>query len=431
MMHIKLLREVSVRKIILVLLMKVDIMTLKMPLLEKELLKNTITSAIVLVFLLSCTRGNEKHLVSGDVETQKIHIGKDTKVKLSSFVDRIEYQVLPNDLHVGFIDKMLYYKDLLIICDFDQLLSIHILNSDLDGVKASIKKYGEGPGEYITIIDVTVNTDLESIDILSFQKILRFDFEGNFVEEFKHPHAFTKFQHYKDKSYVAYIPSGLDESFYKDDEEGHILFEWDAEAQKISKILADPYIGRLPVISSSRNFTKLGNDWFFTANLADTIYEFDGRNNLKTKYFLDFDGKNLPNELIENTSEFIRKKLSSEEIFGKYLFQETNIMASDRKVLTSYRGTNKASGFIVYDKLSQGVVSGFLIENDIDMGLEPYFTPKLLKENVIYSVHEPEYFMNFYQQNQKKLKGVDNEFTRIVETLDLHSTGIITKYYLK
>jgi len=48
-----------------------------------------------------------------------------------------------------------------------------------------------------------------------------------------------------------------------------------------------------------------------------------------------FDGKNLPNEMIEKTSEFIGKKLSFQEIFGRYLFQETNLMASDRKILTS------------------------------------------------------------------------------------------------
>ena len=394
-------------------------------------MKNILISFFIFLFSLSCKEAKEKDVAYKNEQIRQIHIGKDTKVKLSSFVDRIAYKILPDDLRVGFINKMLHYKDYIILCDYDQLLSIHILNNDLDRVEASIAQYGEGPGEYNTIIDVTVNTDMESIDVLSFQKILRFDFEGNFLEEFKHSHAFTKIQHYKDKRYITYIPSGLHELFYNKDEEGHILFEWDAEDQKIKKILADPYLGKLPLISSNRNFSRLGNDWYFTMNLADTIYEFDRDNNLKTKYVLNFNGKNLPFRLMENTSEFIGRKLSSDEVFGKHLFQETNIMASKSKVLTSYRGMNKSSGFVIYDKLSQEVVSGFLIENDIDMGGGAYFSPKLLRENVVYSIHEPEYFMNFYHQSQKKFKGVDNEFTRLVKTLNRDSPMVVTKYYLK
>lgn len=394
-------------------------------------MKNMLIYVFIGLSLSSCKSAKEKEIVYENVEIRKIHVGKEIKVRLSSFVDLIEYKILPDDLRVGFINKMLHYKDYIILCDYDQLSTIKVLNNDLDHEVASIAQYGEGPGEYLTIMDVTINTDMESIDVLSFQKILRFDFEGNFVEEYKHPHAFTRFQHYKDKRYVIYIPSGLHESFFNDDEEGHVLFEWDAENQKIYKFFPDPYLGKLPLISSSRNFSKLVNDWYFTMNLADTIYEFDGNNYLKTKYFLDFDGKNLPYELMENSSEFIERKLSSDDISGKYLFQETNIMASDRKILTSFRGMNRASGFIVYDKLSQEVVSGFLTENDIDMGEGPYFIPKLIKDNVIYSIHEPEYFLNLYHQNQEKLKGVNNGFTRLVEKLDYRSPVVITKYYLK
>jgi hypothetical protein len=117
-------------------------------------------------------------------------------------VKKIDYFLLPDDLIAARINKILLHEGFLVLCDFHFNYQITILDKDLNKISV-INNYGEGPGEYMSISDVVINDFKKSIDVLSLNRIIRFDFKGNFVEEFKTPYIFNKIEFFEKDKYLV------------------------------------------------------------------------------------------------------------------------------------------------------------------------------------------------------------------------------------
>lgn len=375
----------------------------------------------------SCKVSKEESRESDNVEVEQISVEVDFDVKLSSFIREIVYLPIDSQANIGFVDKMLSFKNYIILGDFDQSQTISIMDEDFR-LLASISNFGEGPGEYNYIADVTINEALQSIDLLSFRKVLRYDFSGKFIEEFTTPAVFTKFQSHGDGGYLVYQPSAMHVSL-KGEDNGLLLSYWNPYTKSLTSFFPDIYGGQLPMISERRNLIKENDEYYFSMTLSDTLFMFDSKSILRKKFFIDFDGKNVPPKTFSD-NESIMEIMNSREFKEKYIFHVANLMVDDNKLISGFQGIGRTHGFFIYDFISRDVISSFSAENDIDSGLA-FFIPMLFKDNVIYSVHEYDYFLEHYRKNKYKFEGESNPFTQLLSEANRNPLFVGVKYILK
>lgn len=375
----------------------------------------------------SCKLNKEESRGEDNVEVEKISIEIKSDIKLSSFIKEIVYVPIDSQAQIGFVDKMLSFKNYIILCDFDQAQTVSIMDEDFQ-LLASISDFGEGPGEYNYIADVTINETLESIDLLSFGKVLRYDFSGKFIEEFATPAAFTKIQSHDDGGYLVYQPSAMHISL-KEDDNDYLLSYWNPYTDSLVRFFPDVYQGELPMISERRNLIKENDDYYFSMTLSDTIYMFDNKSNLRKKYFIDFGGKNVPPNTFSG-NHLIMEIINSIEFKEKYIFHVANLMVDETKMISDFQGTRRPFGFFIYDFITRDIISSFSVENDIDGGLAS-FIPILFKNNVIYSFYEYDFFVDHYRKNKDSLDGLSNPFTRLVRDENANPLFVGVKYILK
>lgn len=383
-------------------------------------------SVLVTCGICSCTQIKKELWKNDDIEIKRISIETGFDEKLSSFIKEIEYVPIDSNATIGFVDKIMSFKKYIILCDFDLGQTVSIMDEDFS-LLASISNYGEGPGEYNFIADVTINEALESIDLLSFRKVLRYDFSGRFIEEITTPAVFSKFQSHEDGGYLVYQPSAMHTSL-KGDVDG-LLSYWNPYSDSLAIILPDMYGGKLPMISERRNLVKENNDYYFSMTLSDTIFIFDSKNTLQKKFFLDFDGKNVPNETFSG-NDLLMEIMNSEDFKEKYLFHLANLMVDDNKIISGFQGLRRTHGFFIYDLITDDVISSFSIENDIDSGLA-FFSPMLFEDNIIFSVYEFDYFSEHYAKNRNLFNEVLNPFTELVRKEGTKPLLVGVKYILR
>ncbi|MFC4873861.1 6-bladed beta-propeller [Negadavirga shengliensis] len=372
---------------------------------------------------LSC---NSQFKPKLEQEVEVIEAQKRSILKFSSFVERIEYFVLPDDLPIRYIDKVMANDELYFLCDFYFSMGVVILDKNFEHI-GTVKNFGEGPKEYPYIRDVTINNDLNTIDILSLTKILRFDFNGDFLEEFRIPIQFTNFQHLKKDDYMIYIPSYFTEGLANEELSGFVLFNWDSGKNLITPVIPQHYKNGLPAVTDNNILSKWNNDCFFSMTYSDTIYCLNEDNHIKRKYVLDFGKGQFPVELL---SKYNVPDKQYEERIKPYSFQRANLYASDKYIITTYIDKNGFSP-IIYNRDTKLSLYGTISVNDIDHGSDK-IVPKLLKNNVLYSFYESDILLSYYEYHIEKLTEVDNEFTKLVRGLDKESSPlVITKYFLK
>lgn len=374
----------------------------------------------------SCKINKEESDERSNVEVEQILIEINSDVNLSSFVKEIEYVPIEESVTIGFVDKILSFKNYMVLCDFDFAQTVVILDENFHLV-ASISKYGEGPGEYNYISDVSINEALESIDLLSFGKVLRYNFNGEFIEEFPTPTAFTKFQSHVKGGYLVYQPSGMHTSLKAG--LGGLLSYWNPYTDSLSLILPDIYGGRFPMISERKNLVKGDGRYYFSMTLSDTIYVLDDELRLCNKYFVDFAGKNVPASVFLGDGS-IMEIINSTEFKENYIFHLANLMVDDDKMISGFQGIRRTHGFFMHDFITDYTISFFSIRNDIDSGPN-FFIPLNFKDGIIFSVYEYDYFLEHYIKNRDLFSGISDSFTELLNRTDNKTLLVGVKYILK
>ena len=306
------------------------------------------------------------------------------------------------------------------------LLKLQIIQA-LNSVHYSIDNFGEGPGEYNYISDVTINEDLNTIDILSLNKILRFDLFGVFKEEIHLNSLLYKMMYIKDNNYIVYIPSNLHGDLLSNELSGSILFNLDPDKNTYKRLLPYYFKNNMPFMSEVNILQKFKDNFFFTMTFADTIYSFNMENFINKKYFLDFKTKRYPIELLYNNDDAI-SILNDKNNISKYSYHYSNLHINEKYLITNFRA--KSNGVIVYNKESKEVFSGYDLINDIDKGLNK-FNIKLLRDNIAYSFDQPGYILEHFEKNGNNMTKNRNNFTEMASKVDAHTSLILSKYYLK
>ncbi|WP_222439158.1 6-bladed beta-propeller [Echinicola salinicaeni] len=348
------------------------------------------------------------------------------RAKLSEMFEGIQYKLidLPDSVYIGKVDKFLVNDQNMILGDFYQSAQVMVLDAE-GNYKVSIKHLGGGPGEYIEINDVSLNPENNTIDILSPNKIIRFDMEGRFIEEFFLPLRVYKFLSLGENEFLFYVPSNMAKELVDDQFSDYSLLKWNLE--EITPIFEDRVNNdNIPFFAERDVLKVVDGEILFSMTFCDTIYSLKDLE-YKKAFALDFGNKKYPLEDFEKYG--VDNILNDPAYRENYAYHRPNIHYDGRRLVTSYRyeGVKKT---MIYDQLKDTIYAGVFFENDIDLGL-PYLAIKGLYNNKIFTLHQPEEFLNHFNGLSDRNQKVDDNFLRIVDDISEQTAIVMGVYNLK
>lgn len=218
-----------------------------------------------------------------------------------------------------------------------------------------IENIGNGPHEYVSVMDFCLDTEKKEILLLCDRpyKIMRFKYDGQFVEEIKQTDLFRNILMSDGYIYCNRIESGkrgLNEyEIYcmssNGEPRGNILKRRDNITNKTH------HVG---------NFLNKSKYIYYTRRFDNRVYQVTG-NESKERYTLDFGKFNVPEHLSEE-QDF--KKFRSECDEKKYIYSITEFTENEKYIIFL---TNQA--ICVYDK-NKETFTGYPTIKNSEFGIE-------------------------------------------------------------
>ena len=146
-----------------------------------------LTMLIIVLLFFGCN-SNSFNRYNEEIETIDLTpglIAKGKAIKLSEYADDIQYIFLEasDDCLIYEIDKIMVDDSLIFIFNKKQFLIFDTTGK----FKRSIGRVGKGPGEFLSIMDFTINTNENTIYIYDYnqRKVICYKYNGDLVFEFR------------------------------------------------------------------------------------------------------------------------------------------------------------------------------------------------------------------------------------------------------
>jgi hypothetical protein len=184
--------------------------------------KNINMKKIIIVIFVYClftqctcssNNENKKNIKDGEILTLKFDFDEDP-VNVFDIGLIYDVEILNLDCKEAIfseISKIVKYKNRVYLLDEWQTHSV-IIYDTLGNFVNLIESFGQGPNEYITLRDIFINHEDETLNLVSQMdsKILKYDLDGNIIKVEKMPQRFEQFSKTK-KGYVGYMANlGMD-----------------------------------------------------------------------------------------------------------------------------------------------------------------------------------------------------------------------------
>ena len=141
--------------------------------------------SLILVVVIICMTACQSQPESGDLTIVPVDITEDKPMKLSEIagdIKKISLELTDESL-IGFVKKVIYQNDLLIVLDNSNDTKIIIFDAEGKFIR-QIGSKGQGPGEYSGIYDIAFDCSENIIYIATYErKILCFNTDGVFINE--------------------------------------------------------------------------------------------------------------------------------------------------------------------------------------------------------------------------------------------------------
>jgi len=362
--------------------------------------------------LISCENRQERE---NKLITISLNKANAENKKLSETIEEIRYLKLntPGDGDlIGKIDKLLFYRDLIIILDKGISKSVYVFNNK-GNFLTKIGKIGDGPGEYQMPQDVTLDKKNNEIIIYCSysQKLIYFSLDGQLQREKKIGLRFRGMHFLKENKLAIFTQciynyqdnyGPIPYDFIICDTTGEILHKQFRNKSKLGSSIV--------VISTDSYFTDYNNDIYLSWVFNDTIYKLDN-NTMKAYYRLDFGHKSIDKEALTvlDNSQLLLKVIS-----GEFWAKLSPVLMADDKILIKVSFGDMKENEINYGayyaitSLSQNTTSIFKItENDIDDCTVSF--PISTHGDYFVSVSYPEEIIHQCYDDKPNLIGVNEE----------------------
>ena len=389
----------------------------------------------MLFIIFSCNDNGQK--TDPFVEITPVEVDKNKSSSITECIDKIEVFPLETDSISIFsiYKKVVYCHELEMFIVLDQELTVSLFSEDGMFIANSRSKQGQGPGEYLTIVDVVYNPFLKTIELLDpYGSIYRYDTSFQFVEKIS--------LHQSELVFMRFAPFGVNQYilnpvvFFVTDA---VVYFCDYDKNTISKPISyeSDFISTVTMNMNSF-FIQNGTIFLSPLGFDYNFYQIDtNEQTLSPIIQLDFGKKNVQKKEIKNMFEYPDKTSitdtaedmeSNMKKMGKindYLLNSDYPLPivkffNDQYVYVHILAKHKRSGFIYNRKTKEG----FLQAEDSSFKMYPCFD---IHDNILIAM-VPSYELDRYvdkqymnQENLVKLEKVEEE----------EEDYIIVKYYLK
>jgi hypothetical protein len=305
------------------------------------------TFGLLAVFLLlSCSYPVREQtglsLISIDADDVKL-------LKLSDKFSDISYVPLSDSLLIGTIERVKVYDDKLFL-----LADRSVLVFDVNSGRAlsNISHAGGGPGEYVTLYDMLYNKNENTVELLDMngKKVLKYGFDGLFINEFKTPFSSFAFCKIAPFAYLFYNNN------MESDATSHKLVLFDTKTPGITATYfpIDKHMATYFFVLDANNFGSVTTPSFhFSA--SDTVYGFTDRYIPYPKYVLNFGKHHVhPRFYRENYTDI--RDFSEKAAQNSYIYAYGNFHENDSMTVLSFL-YDKKTYWVLYDKNTQAVTT--------------------------------------------------------------------------
>lgn len=347
---------------------------------------------LLILFLFNCKR--QSSVIWSKSEIIDITEGlnqKGTDIKLSEVCNEIQYCFLEtsDECLIDKIDKIMIDDSLIFIYNKHQFFIFNLSGK----FKRKIGKLGKGPGEFLRIMDFTINNNKNLIFIYDSdqQKIICYDYKGFFKFEFKigsYPTRIACINH--DFLILSYVlPDFIaneNYGFSKFDMQGNLINKFfDRSSEDAKTSMSSTFLARLNHYCDSLTYWEINLDVIFRLDKGKLIprYTVDYESNNSAK------DMNVISENIFRYSYFIETK--------KYLFFLRGIYNEKIKHLMYNKDTKEIKNVLFPTKdLNLMLRTGFI--NDIDGGF-PFLPYDALENGRLYCTFYPYELKNLVENN--------------------------------
>lgn len=377
---------------------------------------------LLTILLYACSSNKTEDIVRTTIYPVEIK----EEAKFSDIFENISYTSLkiPYHLNITKIDKAIFTGNHYIIGDYLDGLKIFIFNQEGE-LTGLINHYGEGPGEYTAILNFIFNSGNNQIELLTPERILKFDIAGNFLEEFKLPIKMENFVITGNNEYLAFIPPYMFNESLPNGGKDFDIFSLDLKNKNSDPIVPDVFSHKAFHFHEKGNLFVNGNDSYFSTTSIDTIYKIINAK-LEEKIILDFGKFRLnPKEFHGLSSQQKAFKRNEEAFINKTFWHYPHLSTDGNTLITTYLNRNGYKLTLV--ELHKGTAwTSPYWTNDIDGGLE-WFNAPFIFENSIFSFMSNEVVLDHY--NKKNWNGSMTPFTDLAKKLS--DELVVIKHELK
>lgn len=250
-----------------------------------------------LIFGIYVTSCRKKNISDLEINSLNIPLNKSLEVvKISDISDSVTIIPLQTDTNalLGNIVRIIHLNDTVYVADNRKVLAY-----DFNGkLIKCFSNYGEGPNQYIGISDIQIDENgLLWVLSRSNKCLYHYDWNGHIIN--KHQLSFwgAKISFMADKNYML-IYSGNE----KDGQNNHQLSIMNlSNGEIVNKFfpIDDKKSIYLHVMTDNNFFSSLDGHNYFQQIFNDTVYELSVDENPVPRFYLNFQGKNIPHSFFE------------------------------------------------------------------------------------------------------------------------------------
>ena len=396
---------------------------------------------IFLLLFISCGRSKQTNISNAEANLSEVIIkgsyeyfsikenkitvdlNKPQQASLLDYFDHIELIPLEtnDDVLIGFLRKIIYHQNRYYALDtYRGKYSVFVFDESGKFI-LQISKYGQGPGEYSVLADMSINPFTGNIDLLSaYEQICTYNLSGQYVET---PPQFTRHSNSDYFFYAAHYFIVLDEKTYvfysvTDD---YKLFYYNIDEMKIfrQEFEENPFTRTGSIIVPS--FYEYRGKWYFYRCYGNDVYEIYPDSSVKS-YSWDFGKYNYDiNKMTHlERSNTINKQIDDINQFPyRFRLQGQN----NRYVMAEIEIKFEVSAFLMYNKSTHECK---YIEHFTD---SVKFSPKIITDEYVLSYCNHEELPDFI--NKEMLDESNRQtFEKLMEIKE-ELNPIIIKYYFK
>ncbi len=404
--------------------------------------KIPITIALILLLTFSCKQAEKTNEKLEDTPYTEIKMDlalkSEKSLALSSIASSIRYVPLQtkNECLLSDIYKALFEDNKIIIVD-PKMKGLFLFDNKTGKLIAKnhfIK--GRGPREVLQLSGYTIDRTNKLIEVKDGgnSKMLKFNFEGNFISEKKYRlrgnYGINKLS---DGNYFVYASNNttlLD---------GYRVGIYDNNFKLLKRML--PIKTELEGASFlGRKITVFGRGYNIHPELCDTIYHVNENGGLQKSYYINFGDNKIPEKLFKQYHKAIKNTRNIAKAHNQ--FNKKFITDRYAKTLSGTYETNNVliflfkysrTNYAFYNKNTRNVLIGYYdyqgikgVINDVDHGLfgMPIATTA---QNELVTVIYPNDLLNHLQKIKKKVgsakwqqlkRGKMKNLLKLASTLD-------------